>query len=125
MADCEERNLSKMSEANKVGEEVGEEKPEVVAGFDGQKVKNVVIHHLKLVGAALTIWTIGWFGLHYVWVLMGLIIFAVWNMNKQEKEKRMRSLTQIAKNEQKVLARRKDLPSWVCNHNYFSIQASG
>ena len=89
------------------------EEAEVVAGFDGQKVKNTVIHYVKLVGAALAIWTIGWFGLHYVWVLMGLMVFSIWNMNKKEKEKRMQSLVEITKNEQKVLARRKDLPSWV------------
>ena len=101
-----------------VAEDGKKEDSEAVAGFDGQKVKNTVIHYAKLVGAALAIWTIGWFGLHYVWVLMGLIIYSIWNMNKREKEKRMKSLVEVTKNEQKALARRKDLPSWVC---YLSV----
>ena len=96
-----------------MAEDSKKEEPEVVAGFDGQKVKNTVIHYAKLVGAALAIWTIGWFGLHYVWVLMGLIIYSIWNMNKKEREKRMNSLVEVTKNEQRSLARRKDLPSWV------------
>lgn len=89
------------------------EEPEIVAGLDGQKVKVAIIHNAKLVGAALAIWTIGWLGMHYLWVLMGLLIFAIWNMNKKEKENRMQSLLEITRDEQKVLARRRDLPSWV------------
>ena len=103
-----------MSSGNSMADKGKKEEPEVVAGFDGQKVKSAVIHYAKLVGAALAIWTIGWFGLHYVWVLMGIIIFSIWNMNKREREKRMKSLAEVSKNEQKSLARRKDLPSWVC-----------
>jgi len=102
-----------MNSENSMAEDGKKEEPETVAGFDGQKVKNTVIHYAKLVGAALTIWTIGWFGLHYVWVLMGIIIFAIWKMNKREKEKKMKSLVEVTKNERKLLARRKDLPSWV------------
>ncbi|XP_065052975.1 extended synaptotagmin-3-like [Rhopilema esculentum] len=86
---------------------------ETYAGFDGQTVKNAVIHHAKIVAAALAIWTIGWLGLHYVWVLIGLMIFALWRLNKKEKEKRMKSLAEVSRNEQNALIQRRDLPSWV------------
>lgn len=105
-------------ESQQAGEKVesGEKPPkqtEVAAGLDGQKVKNIVIHYAKLVGAALAIWTTGWLGLHYVWVLMGLLTYTLWRVNNKEKERRMKALTEVTKNEQKVLAQMKDLPSWV------------
>ncbi len=82
-------------------------------GFDPNKIKNIVIHHAKIVLAALAIWTVGWAGLHHVWVLMGLLIFGLWRMNQKEKDKRMKSLLEVTKNEQKALAQIKNLPSWV------------
>lgn len=106
---------NKPEPANEVQGQDGRSKPQnqSFAGFDGNKVKNVVIHHTKIVLAALGIWTVGWLGLHYVWVLMGLLIFAIWRMNKKDKDRRMKSLLEVTKNEQKVLAQMKDLPSWV------------
>ena len=111
---------NKPEPANEVQGQDGRSKPQnqSFAGFDGNKVKNVVIHHTKIVLAALGIWTVGWLGLHYVWVLMGLLIFAIWRMNKKDKDRRMKSLLEVTKNEQKVLAQMKDLPSWV---NYISL----
>ncbi len=82
-------------------------------GFDSNHIKNIVVHHAKIVLAALAIWTVGWLGLHYVWVLMGLLIFAIWRMNQKDKERRMKSLREVTTNERKALARVKNLPSWV------------
>ena len=81
-------------------------------GLDLQ-MKKIAVHYAKIVCAALGIWTVGWFGFHYVWVLMGLLIYTLWKMNKRDKEKRMKSLKEITRNEQKVLSSMKDLPAWV------------
>eukprot|EP00794_Sanderia_malayensis_P003076 gene3076-3541_t len=86
---------------------------QAAGGFDADKIKNIVIHHAKIVLAAMAIWTVGWAGLHYVWVLMGMLIFAIWRLNQKEKEKRMRSLREVTTNERKVLSQVKNLPSWV------------
>ena len=110
-----------LDKEDEVGSSESKKEQETYAGFDGQTVKNAVIHHAKIVAAALAIWTIGWLGLHYVWVLIGLMIFALWRLNKKEKEKRMKSLAEVSRNEQNALIQRRDLPSWVSSHLHTTI----
>ena len=78
-------------------------------------VVKFAIKYLKFVGVALGIWFMGWLGLSYVWVLCGLVIYVVWKLNKEEREKKKTGLKESAEMaaDGAVPPRMEDLPSWV------------
>ena len=75
---------------------------------------NFVLKYLKLVGGALLIWFMGWFGLSYVWIITGFFIYVLWRMNQDERKSRRDAFREATEKEQQVVeARMEDLPSWV------------
>ena len=100
----------------------GEEK-KVVSLEDQQKkassksdlaILNFVLKYLKFVGGALLIWFMGWLGLSYVWVICGLMIYILWRMNQEDRQKKRDSFREAIEHEKDVVeARMEDLPSWV------------
>ena len=83
-------------------------------------ILNFVVKYLKLVGAALLIWFMGWLGLSYVWIVCGLFIYVLWRLNADERKTRRDAFREATEKEQEVIeARMEDLPSWV---RYFASQ---
>ncbi|XP_027052448.1 extended synaptotagmin-2-A-like isoform X2 [Pocillopora damicornis] len=77
-------------------------------------ILNFVIKYLKLVGGALLIWFMGWFGLSYVWIICGFFVYVLWRMNQDERKTRRQAFREAVEREQEVVeARMEDLPSWV------------
>lgn len=77
-------------------------------------ILNFVIKYLKLVGGALLIWFMGWFGLSYVWIICGFFVYVLWRMNQDERKTRRQAFREAVEKEQEVVeARIEDLPSWV------------
>lgn len=77
-------------------------------------ILNFVLKYLKLVGGALLIWFMGWFGLSYVWIIAGFFIYILWRMNQDERKSRRDAFREATeKEQQEVEARMEDLPSWV------------
>lgn len=75
-----------------------------------------LLKYLKFVGIALVVWTMGWLGCSYVWVVSGLFVYVLWRMNQDEKKKRRDAFKATLEHEQEsVEARMEDLPSWVRN----------
>lgn len=79
------------------------------------EVVKFAVKYFKFVGVALGIWFVGWLGLSYVWVLCGLVIFIIWKLNKEERQKKRAILQESAKlaAEGAIVPRMEDLPSWV------------
>ncbi|KAK3739454.1 hypothetical protein QZH41_017292 [Actinostola sp. cb2023] len=89
------------------------EKPAIDVG-----IVKFAIKYLKFVGVALGIWVMGWLGLSSVWVLCGILIFTIWKLNKDEKEKKKSALQKTAEmaadgTDGAVSPRMEDLPAWV------------
>ena len=83
-------------------------------------ILNFAMKYVKFVGAALVIWFMGWMGFSYIWVAIALFLGVLWKMNKEEKSKRLAGFKEATKNEQEaILARMEDLPSWVCSLQIF------
>lgn len=78
-------------------------------------VVKFAIKYMKFVGVALGIWFMGWLGLSYVWVLCGLLIFMIWKLNKEKKDKKRVILQEAAEMaaDGAISPRMEDLPAWV------------
>ena len=78
---------------------------------------NVIKSYFKYASAAIAVWGFGYTGFSPAWILLGLVIVVWKEKHNKEQRRRIEISQQAAKNEQEaILARVEDLPSWVSLH---------
>ena len=80
----------------------------------GIQLLPLLIRSLKISGMLLLVWIVGYLGFSVTWVIIGLVFYVVADEYRKVKKSKTAYAKQAVVNEQEaILARVDELPSWV------------